>query len=444
MIHPHNKYKEAWDILVIIATLYIAVETPLWLIFDYEQVGIIGVLAIIMPLIFLADLLVCFKTGYFSPTGKYIADTQKVAKQYLRTWFFIDALSIIPFDLIAEYYTQTYLQQLAFAEPSTFVWVLKLLALVRLLRLLHIFGIVRRWMQHDFMSPNMIRLGFVIFWLSIVAHWIACGWVALGMINPALPNFDNYLRALYWCVTTLTTIGYGDITPTTNIQIIYTMMVQMIGAAAYGYLIGNLASLLTNIDVAKANFRDKMGKVENFVRFHHVPKSIQEEIHNYYQYLWENRRGFSDSDILEELPHSLKLKIALYLNKDVIEKVPLFKHANRQLISQIALHLQPAIYLPGEYIFKAGDYGEEMYFISHGSVEVISPDEKTIMAILHEGDYFGEIALLNRSERTASVRASEFCDIYYLERKTLEKVVKQFPNFVQELKDMANKREKKI
>jgi CRP-like cAMP-binding protein len=62
-------------------------------------------------------------------------------------------------------------------------------------------------------------------------------------------------------------------------------------------------------------------------------------------------------------------------------------------------------------VLRAGEYGDTFYIIKKGKVEVLSPDNKAVIAILEEGSYFGEISILgiNSSKRTANIRAMTNC-----------------------------------
>ena len=122
--------------------------------------------------------------------------------------------------------------------------------LLRLIKTTYLFRYVGGWRRRTLLHPVAMRLGFFSFWMSLSAHWLACGWIYLGGPSSDLGTDSVYLGAIYWCVTTLTTVGYGDITPSTPTQAVYTMVVMLLGVGVYGYVIGNAASLLSKLDSA--------------------------------------------------------------------------------------------------------------------------------------------------------------------------------------------------
>jgi voltage-gated potassium channel len=251
---------------------------------------------------------------------------------------------------------------------------------------------------------------------------------------------SQYLHALYWCVTTLTTVGYGDVIPTTDAQKVYTMVVMVLGVGVYGYVIGNVATLLANIDLAKAHYISTMERLSTFMRYRNIPLPLQRRVYDYYTYLWENRLGYDESNVLDELPLSLRTEVSLVLRRDFIARVPFLQGASHDLVRDLALELRPVVYTPGDYIVHAGEIGHHMYFISRGTVEVIAADGHTIYGTLKDGDFFGEIALLFSQSRTASIRALDYCDLYSLDKDTFEQVLSRHPEFAMHIRDTAQQR----
>jgi hypothetical protein len=127
----------------------------------------------------------------------------------------------------------------------------------------------------------------------------------------------------------------------------------------------------------------------------------------------------------DELPVNLRSDVSLVLKRDIIHKVPLFQRSSAGFVNALVTYLQPQIYAPDERLMSAGDIGSEMYFIRKGKVRVILPNGE-VVAILKEGDHFGEIALLEEnSVRTATIKAVGFCDLFVLTKEDLETVFKR-------------------
>ncbi|MEP7321283.1 MAG: cyclic nucleotide-binding domain-containing protein, partial [Saprospiraceae bacterium] len=171
-----------------------------------------------------------------------------------------------------------------------------------------------------------------------------------------------------------------------------------------------------------------------------MPKRMQESIFDYYNYLWATRKGYDHAAILSELPESFKYEFTLFLNKSIIEKVPMFKDAEPSLIQEIVICLKPCIYIPGDSICTYGDIGDKMFFINKGAVEVISQDGKQRFATIGEGDFFGEISLILRHPRNATIRAIDYCDLYSLDKESFDRVASHYPEFEKNIHEMAQER----
>ncbi len=299
---------------------------------------------------------------------------------------------------------------------------------------------MRNIRQREVQFANVLSIFFFLFWIAHFAHWLACGWLALRGIDTNISIFDNYVKSLYWTVTTITTVGYGDITPTSTWQTLYAMLVEVAGVGAYGYLIGKLATHLNKRDPAKNKYLMNLENLLTLIKLRKIPKHLQKRLREYYAYSYRQKHGFDESKFLEGLPDSLKSELSISLKKEAIEKIPLFEQQNEDFLEEVAVHLKPLVSTPGDYIFKEGDEGKNVYFLISGELEVLSGVEEKIVSILHEGDFFGEIALFKNVPRTASVKAVTYCDLYTLAKARFDYVLNKYPDIKKVVMDVAESR----
>ena len=410
--------------------MFAAIEIPLRLALNYRVEGWLYILDWTITALFTVDIILNFRTPIVK-ARTVISDRRGIAREYLRTWFVIDFLAAIPFDLLAAG---------VFPATSVAFRVLRALRLTRVVRLSHLAALMAKWQHSQIFNPSVLRLGFFLFWVMMFAHWIACGWLALGGAEMGRGESFAYLQSLYWTLTTLTTVGYGDITPDTSGQIIFTMIAMLLGVAVYGYVIGNVASLLANIDVAKRAHQKRVEQVVVFMKNRGIPPELQNRVISYFNYLWESGMGQDEFTILSELPPSLRLELTLHLNRRIIRKVPLFAGANDAFVRELVSGLRPVIFTPGDFIIRSGEIGDDMFFINRGRVVVLTADEKDVVAELSDGNFFGEMSLLSSQPRMATIRAEDYCELYSLDKRTFDRVLSAFPEFAKQIRAVAAER----
>lgn len=427
---PTNRPKIGWNIFIVITTFSSGLVIPTRLIFGGTRFDLYfwGLCAV-----FFADIVIVFRRGLMAQFDQFnIRGFQHI--EYLSTWFALDLVAAFPLAPIVYWIMGPE------SISSTVVVALSFLPILKVIKLNKMFADIQ---DKIVVNPSIFRLTIFVFWIMLSAHIISLGWVWIEAVDRTQSAIDQYIEALYWAVTTLSSVGYGDITPDKNnlVQVIFSMVVMLLGVAMYGYIIGNLATLLSNIDVAKSNYLEKMEEINSYLKAKEIPPALQERVRNYYKYLWETHKSTTTSSILKELPHTLSDEIALVLNKNIIEKVPFFHDADEIFVREIVQEMKQLVFLPGDYIIRQGEYGEAMYFLSSGEVEILVEDEE--VAHLGSGSFFGEASLIKGEKRNASVRTTTYCDVNILSKQSFDKLRKLYPDFDKHVKEILKRRESK-
>lgn len=432
LILPNSTFRNRWNTVILTvnfifyiqATILFALPTLHVHAYQYWFTGI-------ATLLFLADIFFNFNTAY-SVEDEVIFDKKLIARRYLRSYFSLDLLTTLPLDLLA----------LGIYGERAFV-------LLHLIRALRIFRSVTYFRKDDIIQELSVthKLGVFGYWFFVTIHFITFGWMLICIHEPKQvtpPDIDFltfYNRAFYWTVTTLTTVGYGDISPTTNIGRMFTSFVMMTGVALYGLVIGNVTRMLAKLDSVKAAQREKMGALAEFLNHYSIPQNIQKEVFKFYKHLLQKKLSSDDERIIADLPQALQEQIKLYINIRMIESVPMFSGQNEDCIKDLANSLEQMVVAPGEYIIRCGDIGNEMFFLAHGKVEVLTSGMELITQ-LGNGSFFGEIALLRETTRTAHVRSLKYCDIYCLKKEAFLKIMNRYPDFAKEINQAMESRDK--
>ncbi len=336
-------------------------------------------------------------------------------KRFLSWAFWIDILASIPFDLIAYW----------FNFP---VW----LRILRLIRVLRMFKFVKMFVTIGNLTiiPSAVKAIFVVSATLITFNGIACGWL---LIYPPgeVDIVTAYIKAVYWTITTVATIGYGDITPSDNIGRIFTMFVMVGGVVMYGIVIGSISRMIEISGRHKEQSKAKLNDLRLFVEYYGLPEGLSSEIFGFYGHILTKRLSDNDEQIIAELPIALQRDIKTYMNMKLIGNVPAFKLCSIECLKDIAKSLQQMAYSPGEHVITAGEIGHEMFIIGHGSVEVLVG--KNSVATLTNGQFFGEIALLNEVKRTADVVSQTYCDLYKLSKDNFISLIKTYPELLKNM-----------
>ena len=118
--------------------------------------------------------------------------------------------------------------------------------------------------------------------------------------------------------------------------------------------------------------------------------------------------------------------------------IPFFREVDMEALGSLVPMMSERTFKKGAVIFFEGDEGEDVFFIRSGAVQIYTFDgtKKVILAILRDGDYFGEMAMIKPgARRSASAEAAQLTKVYTMKRSAFERLIMDYPRLALYLLD---------
>ncbi|XP_054858776.1 potassium/sodium hyperpolarization-activated cyclic nucleotide-gated channel 4 [Eublepharis macularius] len=444
IIHPYSDFRFYWDLTMLLLMVGNLIIIPVGItFFKDENTTPWIVFNVVSDTFFLIDLVLNFRTGIVvEDNTEIILDPQRIKMKYLKSWFVVDFISSIPVDyifLIVE--TRIDSEVYKTARALRIVRFTKILSLLRLLRLSRLIRYIHQWeeifhMTYDLASA-VVRIVNLIGMMLLLCHWDGClqflvpmlqdfpddCWVSLNrMVNDSWGK--QYSYALFKAMSHMLCIGYGQQAPVGMSDVWLTMLSMIVGATCYAMFIGHATALIQSLDSSRRQYQEKYKQVEQYMSFHKLPADMRQRIHDYYEHRYQGKM-FDEESILGELSEPLREEIINFNCRKLVASMPLFANADPNFVTSMLTKLRFEVFQPADYIIREGTIGKKMYFIQHGVVSVLTKGNKETK--LADGSYFGEICLLTRGRRTASVRADTYCRLYSLSVDNFNEVLEEYP-----------------
>jgi CRP-like cAMP-binding protein len=485
-IDPYSTFRGRWDLTQACILVYIALVVPFRVGYKQPAEGGWYAFDLIIDLYFYIDIVFNFCTGFVDPSDeeRVIYHPGVIAKNYAKTWLAIDVVACLPIDIVLRITENRLICSMSKdgcpAEDregdssGQLLRLFKLLRLFRLMKLLRLFKIMRlfeRYQDDLFKYLHYLSVLRLVAIMLYMGHLFGCffhyfsveDWrtpdenaqILDGTLTPWLKEYfqdgipsardvvDRYIASIYWAFTTMTTVGYGDISAVTRMERVIACFGMIVGGFVFSAIISTMSDVMAKTDLSKKAHAQKMESVSAFIRDANLPQEYLKEALAFFRK--QKVEGYNRTAILNDLPYHLRRKILYHTYSHVISKVPLFDvtgdgENDDVFVVELCSRLRPVSYVSGQLIYQMGEIGRHMYILAVGRVEVLDKNLETVLTRLAPGAYFGEGCILGDVRRRENLRAQGHVEVCQLLSHDIDVLLDTYPHLQRALSEAYLKR----
>ena len=345
IIHPLDwRYRLWWYTTVLIAAIT-SILIPYVIAFTapglYPYDSATSIVEFVCIALIAIDMIVSFNVARYDK-GVLVTDRRQLAKNYARLIFWIDFLSIFPFDevalSIAGLRGPSYVNNPILAQ---YLSLFKIIRMLRLYRLSWFFQFLTYNLAASLLMVTLLRNIFLTFFFANVA---ACvwyfearqrgfseqTWVGASDQGAGVSELYNttkignmYIFSLYWSIMTMATIGYGDIRAFSMAEAIIAMLWTIFSFFFTAYIIGSVTLVVVTGDERAGKYRDHMQVLQRFSAVHDLPDDIRESMLRHLKLYLKNENA-SDEIVLAKYPTTIRRQVLQHLYMPLLQEVYLF------------------------------------------------------------------------------------------------------------------------
>ena len=178
------------------------------------------------------------------------------------------------------------------------------------------------------------RLLFFMAMFLILSHTVAClfviiaglqdeNWLTAYEATGEYSETDYYALSLYWTITTITTVGYGDISASNTVERWFCSLVMIIGVISFSFANGSLGLIITQMNQKQQVLSEKIQVLDKIKKNYDLSEELYKKCKKTLEYT-QNNEYEEMNKFLDELPHNLKMDVSLFIYEERYKNIKFF------------------------------------------------------------------------------------------------------------------------
>ena len=401
-ISPETKFIYFYDFIIVICLAICIIYIPLKISFHKNSCISLNLVDIItfdfIDIIFIIDFLIGFYRGYYNSEYKLITNIKDIIKNYFSTYFIYDLISAFPCCSFLIYYYNDICMSYSNNNKYLFILVisfLKIFKCVKIKKNNKFIESISELFSKNFLAEQFYGIMKMALITFSILHILACCHLVIGFHfypswlfmlkdkNSVNSSISIYISSLYFLITTLTTVGYGDIVCISFPERIFQIIELALGVIFYSYIISKLGDYVKTESYATMVYNNNSAILEE-IRITHpkMPFKLYNQILHHLQTNFQQQKKSDINLLINSLPHALKYTILFIINKNYVDHFYFFKKCyNSNFIAYSLIHFVPISYKKNTLIIKEDQLIDNAIFIIEGrlsleiSIDLENPEQ---------------------------------------------------------------------
>jgi hypothetical protein len=441
-IDPDNKWRLYWDVAGVTFIVYDMICIPLQ-VFDLsvEMNDCIHIIDFGVILFWTADMIQSFVLGYYKGDELETRPMHTIL-HYLRTWFSLDCLTVVPdWVIVFSGSQQVTGQSMRLLRGAKFLKVLRLMRVMKLARCVNrLYDLIED--EYTFVLAEMVK---ILLFIVAFNHVIACAWFAVGMVTcgAGMPNwitwtedFESrdtgyqYTTSLHWSLTQFTPASM-DVVPRNMFERLFCICVVLFGMLAFSSTISTVTASMTFLRSATSGKLKNFWLLRRYLSQMKISKDLSRRMTRYLEYrvsMQDRQVQVAKVSILGQLSDTLKGELAHELHAPCLRSHKFFKHLSEEFdmvsynICQSSLRANPLA--TGDLAFSAGEEGTRAFIVKDGHFEyTFGRTGGVLRPPLENNEWIAEAVLWTRWRYRGACVASVPSELLSLEATAFMRVV---------------------